>query len=133
MKKYLRLFLVNLAALWVAISLLEGVTISGGSQTLALAALVLTAIDFIVKPLIKLLLLPINLVTLGAFRWLINVISLYLVTLIVPQFKVASFLFAGFSYRGFIIPSIPLSIFWVFVVASLLISLTATFLLWLAK
>lgn len=131
-KKYLRLFLINLVSFWLVAQLIAGVSFSGGSQTLIWAALALMLINLGVKPLINLLLLPINLITLGAFRWLVNVLALYLVTLIVPQLKINAFLFPGFSYQGFIIPSIYLATFWVFVVASFLISLITSFFLWLA-
>lgn len=133
MKKHLRLFLVNLVSLWLVTNILEGVGYSEGYKTLASAALVLTIINFAVKPLIKLLLLPINLITLGAFRWVINVLSLYLVTIVVPQFEVQAFHFPGFSHQGFVIPAVYLSTFWALVVASLLISLVTTLLLWLMK
>ena len=133
MKKYLRAYLFNLASLWLCANALEGVSYEGGSKTLATTALVLTLINLLVKPLVNLLLLPINLITLGTFRWVINVISLYLVTLTVPLFKVNAFLFQGFEFQGFVMPAINLSIFWAFVVASFLISLTTTLLHWLAK
>lgn len=133
MKKYLRLFLINLFSLWLVASSLSGVSFSGGYRTLMTAALVLTLANLLVKPLIKLLLLPVNLLTLGAFRWLTNVLILYLVTLIVPQLEINGFLFPGFSYQGFIMPAIYLSIFWAFVVVSLLISLITTSLLWLVR
>jgi putative membrane protein len=132
-KKYLRLFLINLASLWLISQILAGVSWEGRGETLTLAALSLTLINLVIKPLIKVLLLPINLLTLGAFRWLVNVIALYLVTLIIPQFKVESFVFPGFSWEGFVIPSFPLGTFWVFVIASFLISLITSFLLWLIK
>lgn len=133
MKKYLRLFLFNLVSLWLIASLLPGVSFSGGYQTLALAAVVLTLVNLLLKPLVNILLLPINLLTLGMFRWLINVITLYLVTIFVPQFKITSFFCPGFNYQGFIIPSMYLSTFWVFVLSSFMISLATTFLLWLSK
>lgn len=133
MKRYLRLFLINLAGLWLTTRFLAGVSFSGGFQTLALATLALTFINLLVKPLLKVLLLPINLITLGAFRWLINVLSLYLVTIFVPQFKIEAFTLTGFNYNGFIIPTINLSVFWAFVATSLMISLTTTLLLWLVK
>jgi len=132
-KKYLRLFLINLVSLWLISQALAGVSFGNKIETLVYAALALTLINLVVKPLIKVLLLPINLLTLGAFRWLVNVIALYLVTLIIPQFKVASFVFPGFSYQGFVIPSFYLGTFWVFVIASFLISLITSFLLWLIK
>lgn len=132
-KKYLRLFLVNLVSFWLVSKLVEGVNYSGGLQTLAWAALALMIVNLAVKPLVNLLLLPINLITLGAFRWLVNVLTLYLVILIVPQLKISAFLFPGFNYQGFIIPPIFLATFWVFVIVSFLISLISSFFLWLAE
>lgn len=133
MKKYFRLFLINIFALFTIAKILPGVGYTGGHQTILITALVLTLVNSLVKPLINLLLLPINLITLGAFRWLINVVSLWLVTIMVPQFKITSSFFPGFFYQGFTIPPVSLGTFWVFVIASFLISLISTFLLWLAK
>ena len=133
LKNYFRLYLINFLALWLLGRFMLGVQFVGGYQTIALTALVLTLLGSLVKPLIKVLLIPINLLTLGAFRWLINVITLWLVTLIVPQFKIGSFVFPGINWNGFIIPSFFLARFWVFVLASLFISLITSFVLWLIK
>lgn len=133
MKRLLRSFVINTATLWLVTQILPGVGYAGGYQTLLLTALALTIVNLLVKPLINLLLLPINLLTLGAFRWLVNVATLYLVTLIVPQFQIKSFLFPGFTYQGFIIPSINLTVFWVFVLTSFLISLTSSLFYWVVK
>lgn len=133
MKRLLRSFVINTATLWLVTQILPGVGYAGGYQTLLLAALALTVVNLLVKPLINLLLLPINLLTLGAFRWLVNVAALYLVALIVPQFQINSFLFPGFTYQGFIIPSINLTVFWVFVLTSFLISLISSLFYWVVK
>ena len=92
-KKYLRSFVFNLVALWMAVEIIGGVAYDGGYRTLLLAAVALTLVNLFVKPLIKLLFLPVNLLTMGAFRWVINVIALYLVTMVVPQFKIIGFAF----------------------------------------
>lgn len=133
MKSLLRSFVINTATLYLVTKILPGASFSGGYQTLLLAALALTIVNLLVKPLINLLLLPINLLTLGAFRWLVNVATLYLVTLIVPQFQVREFVFPGFSYQGFVLPSIQLTVFWVFVLTSFLISLIGSLFYWLVK
>lgn len=133
MKKYLRLLLVNTATLWLAAKIITGISFDSQIKTLFSAALALTIIDLLIKPLIKILLLPINLLTLGAFRWLTNVIALYLTTLIVPEFKINGFFFPGFVYQGFAFPSMNLSTFLTFVLTSFTISLITTLLLWLAK
>lgn len=132
-KNYLRLFLINFLALWLLNRFINGIEFVGGYQTIAITALVLTLLGTLIKPLIKILLIPINLLTLGAFRWLINVITLWLVTLIIPQFEITSFVFQGISWSGFIVPSFFLARFWVFVLASLFISLVTSFILWLIK
>jgi len=129
-KKYLRLFLVNFLALWLVGRFIPGVHFIEGYESIALTALVLTLVGFLIKPLIGLLLLPINLLTLGAFRWLINVITLWLVTLLVPQFKISAFIFESFSYKGFVVPQMSLNIFWAYVLVSLALN---TFILWLTK
>jgi len=132
-KRYFRFFLINLLALWLTAFIFTGVSFIGGWQTIALAALVLTLLGTLIKPLVKLLLLPVNLITLGAFRWLVNVIVLWLVTFVIPQFQIKSFLFEGFNYQGFIIPSFYVATFWAFVLSSLVISLTNSLALWLIK
>jgi len=133
LKKYLRLFLINFLALWLLGRFMLGIEFLNGYQTIALTSLVLTVLSTLVKPLIKILLIPVNLLTLGAFRWLVNVITLWLVTLIVPQFKIGSFVFQGLDWNGFIIPSFFITKFWVFVLASFFISLVTSFVLWLTK
>lgn len=133
MKKYLRLYLYNLASLWLVTHIIPGVKIGGGVKALASASFALSLADLIVKPLINLLLLPINLLTLGAFRWVANVAALYLVTMITPQLEISGFKFLGFSYDGLIITPFYISKFWALVLASFIISFTTSFLLWLRK
>jgi len=133
MKKILRSLVVNLAALTLVSQVMTGFKISGGYRGLFLTAAILVGINLAIKPLIKLLLLPINLITLGAFRWVVNVFSLYLTTLLVPYLEVFGFTFPGFSYQGFVVPTVYLAKIWVLIISSFLISLLTTFLFWLFK
>lgn len=133
MKKILRIFAVSLISLTIVAQIIEGVQISGGYQGYIITAFALTLAFFIIKPLIKLLILPINLITLGAFRWITNVATLYIVTLIVPYFETVSFYFVGYNYQGFIIPSFTVSQLLSLIIASFLMSIISTFLFWLFK
>ena len=56
--------------------------------TLLLASLVLTILQKVAKPILKLLFLPINIVTLGLFSLVINVFLLWLATYLVPGFQI---------------------------------------------
>jgi putative membrane protein len=60
--------------------------------TALVAALVLGLVNAIVKPIVKLLALPITCLTLGLFLLVINAAMLYLVDWIVPGFDTVGFL-----------------------------------------
>lgn len=69
--------------------------------TLTLAAIVLTVLQKLISPLLKLLFLPINIVTLGFFSILINVSLLWLATHLVPGFQIQSMTVLGISLNQF--------------------------------
>ncbi|OJI09145.1 hypothetical protein COT69_01225 [candidate division WWE3 bacterium CG09_land_8_20_14_0_10_39_24] len=123
MKKILRAALFNSIAIYLASQLLEGVSYSEDIKILVLAGIALTLANYIVKPVIKIVTLPINFITLGFFSWVIDVFILYLVILFVPEFSVAGFAFEGFSYNGFSAPAMVFSQFWALVVSSLVIAI----------
>jgi len=123
MKKILRAALFNSIAIYLASQLLEGVSYSEDIKILVLAGIALTLANYIVKPVIKIVTLPINFITLGFFSWIIDVFILYLVILFVPEFSVAGFAFEGFSYNGFSAPAMVFSQFWALVVSSLVIAI----------
>ena len=63
--------------------------------TLIAAGIVLSLLQMILKPILNLFLLPINIITLGLFSWVINVFLLWLATQIVPGFDIAPTVFMG--------------------------------------
>lgn len=132
MKTLLRYYLINLGALWFTSIIIKGLVYVGGIQTLFLAALVFALINLILLPLLKILLLPLNLLTLGFFAWVSNVLALYFLTRIVPNLHLTSFYFPGFSTGGFSIPATEVTVFWTAVIASLAIGLLTNFFHWLS-
>lgn len=132
MKTLLRYFLINLTALWVTTQLIEGLTYTGGIKTLLIGGLVFTLINMFLVPFLKILLLPLNLLTLGLFAWLTNVLALYALTTVVSGFQLIPYYFPGLEYNGFTLPAIELTTFWVAVAASFLIGLITHLLQWLA-
>ena len=56
-----------------------------------IAAIVLGIINAIIRPIVLILTLPINIVTLGLFTLVINAFMLWIVHLIVPGFEIAGF------------------------------------------
>jgi len=87
----------------------------------------------IIKPVINILLLPLTLVTFGLFKWVGYAITLYLVTLIVPGFKLLDFAFSGYSSYLFTIPAATLNGALAFLAFSLLISFVSSLVYWILK
>jgi putative membrane protein len=81
---------VNAAALWVAAQLVPGFVITGVTP-LVLAALVLGLINAIVRPVLLILTLPLTLVTLGLFLFVLNAFCIWLTSRLVPHFEVHTF------------------------------------------
>jgi putative membrane protein len=71
------------------------------SATLIIAGLVLTLLEKIIRPILKILFLPINVVTLGLFSLVINVFILYLATYFVPGFVISNVVIFGLHLNQF--------------------------------
>lgn len=69
--------------------------------TLILAAFVLTLLQRVARPVLNLLFLPINIVTLGLFSVIINVSLLWLATYLVPGFVIEPMILLGVSLNTF--------------------------------
>jgi len=110
-----------------------GMVFAKGVETLLLTGGVLTGVTLIAKPIINILLLPLNLVTFGIFKWVAFAISLFLVTLVTPGFKLADFVFSGYNSYWFSIPSISLTGLLAFLAFSFLISFVSSVIYWIFK
>lgn len=84
---------------------------------LVVAALVLLFLQSIVKPILKVLFLPVTFVTFGLFSIVINVVIIWLATFLVP----------GFIIRDLVVLGIPLNHFLSLFTISVLIGFIQSF------
>lgn len=85
-----RLF-ANALALWAAAELLDGVHLAGGFMDVLWVALVFGLVNAFLKPIVKLLALPLLFVTLGLFTLVINAGLLLLTDHLTDGFTVDGF------------------------------------------
>lgn len=130
MKRILKTILVTGATLWLLQRYYSGVTIKD-IETLILATIALILANLLVRPLIKLITLPLNLLTLGFFSWFANIFTFYLVVRIVSGFSLSTTYFPGFSWGNVSIAPTELSRFATLVIATFLFSFIYRFLVWL--
>ena len=133
MKRLLRHFIFDTYSLWVVSQIADGMVFQKGLYSLFVAGAGLMAVSLLAKPVINVLLLPINLITYGLFRWVSSAVVLYLVTLIVKDFKITSFIYGGFNSKWFDIPALHFEGFLAFVGFSFILSIISSFIYWLIK
>ncbi|MEW6324894.1 MAG: phage holin family protein [Nitrospirota bacterium] len=83
-------WLVNAGTLWLIANIIEGIEVRGALAALVAAA-VLGIINAILRPIFILLTLPINILTLGLFTFILNGFMLYLASTLVKGFEVHGF------------------------------------------
>jgi len=109
MRGFLVRMLITALGLWLASALVPGVTITG-TFTLLVAALLLGFVNALIRPLLILLTLPITILTLGLFLFVVNAAMFGLVAALLDAFTVTGFFAA--------------------LLGSIIVSLTATLASW---
>lgn len=124
MRKLIVKVLATAASFYLTTYFLTGFQIENTWSAYLVGSLVFVIFNFVLSPIIKLLLLPINLLTLGLFRWLTNVLVLYLFDLVYDGIRISSFNYPGLTSSLISLPSGHLNLFWVLVLSSLIMSLS---------
>ncbi|MBX4189481.1 phage holin family protein [Candidatus Parcubacteria bacterium] len=83
-------WIISALAIAVATYLLPGIAVEGPVAALVLA-IVLGAINAVLRPVLVVLTLPLTIITLGLFALVINALLILLAAAIVPGFAVAGF------------------------------------------
>ncbi|GFO53801.1 membrane protein [Geomonas sp. Red276] len=86
-------WLIRALAIIITAYLLPGVRLSGFFAALV-TALVLGLVNTFIKPIILLLTLPFNILTLGLLTFVINAFMILLTSAVVPGFQVTGFFWA---------------------------------------
>ena len=90
MKLILKL-LVNAAALWVSAWLIDGIDLTDDIITILFIALVFGLINTFIRPILRLISLPVVVLTLGLFTFVINALMLALTAAIMDGLSIDGF------------------------------------------
>src|SRR3990167_3651342 len=100
-------------------------------NTLLLAALLFSIFYLLVRPILKILSLPLNLITFGIFGLFANAIIFYLVDTLVPGFEIRAFYYSGGELLGLSIPPFYLNTLLSTVIGSFFASLLTSLFFWI--
>ena len=85
--------ILNALALLATAYLIPGFQVDGFGSAIV-AAIVIGLVNTFIRPILAFVSLPITILTLGLFSFVINAVCLYLVSIVVPGFRIDGFLAA---------------------------------------
>lgn len=103
--------LVTAIALFITAQILNGVKIKSFGTSI-LAALVLTLLNMVLNPVLQILALPVTILTLGLFAWVINAAMIYITSKLLDGFEITHFGWA--LLFGFVMALVKSFLFWLF-------------------
>lgn len=80
--------LTNALAIFLAAYLVPGIVFTGNILNLLIAGLILGLINFLIKPILKIIAAPLLILTLGLFSLVINMALLWLLEYFVPELTI---------------------------------------------
>lgn len=123
MKKILRLTLLITFVLVTTNQIWSNLYFQFIPWTIIKVAFILSIFEILIKPILKIILFPINFLTLGLFRLVINTFGLYLTIFLFNDFQIQNIHTPAYNFYGLNIPQLNFTGFWVFLVTSFTIGL----------
>lgn len=133
MKSYLLGFVISAVAFAIGTFLVPGLNYHNDSTILLKAAGVFGLLNVFLRPIIKVLLLPLNFLTFGLLSGVTGLVVLILVTLIIPGFSLTDTVFPGYTLAGLHLPAYTLNVVLTTIGGAAVISLISSTLYWLTK
>ena len=103
--------LINSVAVYITAKFLQGVEVKGFGSAI-IVAILLALVNTFIKPIIVFLTLPLTIVTLGLFIFVVNALMIMLVDSITDEFNVESFSWA--LLFGIVLSVVNGLLFWIF-------------------
>lgn len=107
--KFIITWLISSISLIIVAYIIPGISFTSFSVIL-FSAIILGIINAIIRPLIIILTIPINIITLGIFTFFINALMFWIVHLIVPGFQITNFMTAFWGAIIYLIINLILNI-----------------------
>jgi len=123
-----------MGALYATGMFIPGFAVTQSIKGFLIASIVVTLAFTFLSPLIRFVLLPINIITLGIFSWLAQVVVFYIALSFFPTlFSVKSWNFVGWqvSQLGITIAPMNIGVITTIIIAALMISFIAGLVQWI--
>jgi len=108
-KKTLRTIILFSLSIYITNLIWKNISFNDKLGTLLTASLILTIFEYFVKPILKILLLPVTVLTLGLARTFINTLGLYFTVYFANNFSVSNINTPSFVWQSINFPPIKVN------------------------
>ena len=133
MKQILKKYFMVTTAVFVLSEIIPSFQIAGSYNNLFYATFILSLLFYIAKPIINLIMLPINILTLNLAAWLVNILIIYFWTIFVPEVKIQSWQFSGLQLGVISLYPFNFAAWQVIIIISISLTIIIQFLEWLLR
>jgi len=92
MRNFFAKIVSGVLGLWIAVNFIPGVDFTGSLKSLAVAGVLLGLVNFFVKPVLKLITLPLRMLTLGLFGIVINMAMVWAIDIFFAELVIVGVL-----------------------------------------
>lgn len=133
MKDTLKTYLTVLLSIHIFTISFTSIKISGGLQGIVYAALIFWIIHFLARPALKVLLFPLNLLTINMSQWIMDIVIFFIWSLVTSSVVLSDLLFYGFTIGPISIGSFHLVYWQSIIVSGILLRLIIKLIHWLIE
>lgn len=133
MRALLKKYLILAGVLYLVKTLIVSFKIEGDIQSYMSAVFILFFIRTLISPIINILILPLNLVTLNLTNWLLQILLIFVWVMIIPQVTVTFWDVPAVNFGSVNLSSMHLSWLPVFIIVSLTIIIFYRIAYWIFK
>lgn len=133
MKYILKKFLVTVSSLFILEQAIPAFTIGGSWSGLFYASFILSLFLYILRPIINIVMFPLNLLTLNMSSWIAQIIIFYIWTIVVTQIKISNWFFPGMYIGAITLSPVNLVKWQVIIISAIFIIVIMKLLDWVLR
>lgn len=108
MKFIFKRYLLTVVSIFITTQFVGAFSLNNGWYGLFYASFILSILFYIVAPILNLIMLPVNLITLNLSSWIVQILIFYLWTIMVSQVQVTAWKFTGIHLGPIILSGVNL-------------------------
>lgn len=105
MRHYLKALIISAIAFYASYTIVPTIRLGSDPKNIAIVIGSIFFVSALIRPIFGIVLLPINILTLGSMSLILNTVLVYVLTIYLPGFGIGAFDFKGAQIDGFILPA----------------------------